>query len=87
MKSGIYKITNPDGKIYIGKSKNIIKRFEDYKSLNCKLQPEIYDSLKKYGWFYHTFEVIEECDIDVLIIREQYWINHYGSINQGLNSD
>ena len=87
MKSGIYKITNPEGKIYIGKSKNCHKRFSDYRALDCKNQPEIYYSLKKYGWFHHTFEVIEKCIINILIAREQYWINHYNSINEGLNSD
>jgi group I intron endonuclease len=87
MESGIYKITNPNGKIYIGKSVNCHKRFYDYRALDCKNQPEIYYSLKKYGWFHHTFEVIEECVVDILITREQYWINHYDSINKGLNSD
>lgn len=87
MESGIYKITNPEGKIYIGKSVNCHKRFYDYRNLDCKNQPEIYYSLKKYGWFYHTFEVVEECVSDILITRERYWVNHYNSINEGLNSD
>jgi len=30
---GIYKITNPEGKIYIGLSKNIEKRFKNHKNL------------------------------------------------------
>ena len=39
MSIGIYKITNPKNKIYIGKSKNIEKRFESYKKIqHCKQQ-------------------------------------------------
>ncbi len=87
MKSGIYKITNPEGKIYIGKSVDCHRRFNDYRALDCKNQPGILYSLKMYGWFHHTFEVIEECVNDVLITRERYWINHYNSIKEGLNSD
>ena len=46
---GIYKITSPSGKIYIGQSKDIEKRFKAYKNLKCKGQPYIYRSLLKYG--------------------------------------
>ena len=35
---GIYKITNPKGKIYIGQSINIENRFKVYKRYNCKGQ-------------------------------------------------
>jgi len=87
MESGIYKITNPEGKIYIGKSINCHKRFNDYRALDCKNQPEILYSLKMYGWFHHTFEVIEKCESNILTSREQYWIQFYNSIKEGLNSD
>lgn len=30
---GIYKITSPSGKVYIGQSNNIIKRWITYKSI------------------------------------------------------
>ncbi len=30
---GIYKITNPEGKIYIGQSIDIDRRFKEYKRL------------------------------------------------------
>ena len=48
---GIYKITNPKGKIYIGQSVNIEKRFSSYKSIrNCHYQIKLFNSLKKYGF-------------------------------------
>ena len=39
---GIYKITSPSGKIYIGSSKNINKRWKDYlKSTNIQERQNI----------------------------------------------
>jgi len=62
MSSGIYKITNPNGKIYIGKSWNIEKRWNQYKSLQCKTQPILYASFQKYGVDKHVFEIQEKYD-------------------------
>ena len=39
---GIYKITNPSGKIYIGQSVNIDNRISSYKNLKCKNQTKLY---------------------------------------------
>ena len=77
MSIGIYKITSPSGKIYIGQSINIIKRFKNYKCLSCKDQPIIYNSFKKHGVENHIFEIIEECTIEQLDEREIYWKQHY----------
>lgn len=82
---GIYKITNPKGKIYIGYSKNIEGRFEHYKRLSCKKQRKLYNSLKKYGPTSHNFEVIEECNLVDLNKREIYWIKIFNSVEMGLN--
>jgi group I intron endonuclease len=70
---GIYKITNPNGRIYIGQSTNIEFRWSTYKKLRCSDQPSLYNSLKKYGPENHTFEVIEECCVDELDSKEIYW--------------
>jgi hypothetical protein len=79
---GIYKITSPSGKIYIGQSVNIFKRFKQYVRFDCKKQIQLYNSLKKYGWEQHTFEVIETCLIEQLDGREtfhkQQFINEFG---------
>lgn len=86
MISGIYKITSPSGRVYIGQSVNINKRFYTYRKLECKRQPKLYNSLKKYGYDSHLFEVIEECDINNLNIRERYWQEFYNVISErGLN--
>jgi hypothetical protein len=82
MKGVIYKIENIiKGYIYIGQTINLITRKQSYKGLNVgiKKQYKVYNSLKKYGWENHTFEVIEECNKELLNEREIYWINHYNS--------
>ena len=65
MITGIYKITSPTNKIYIGQSINIQKRKTDYSGLHCYRQNKIYNSLKKYGWDQHKFEIIHELPNDV----------------------
>ena len=83
---GIYKITSPSNKVYIGQSLDIENRFLDYKKLKCKAQPRIYSSLKKYGFESHIVEVIEECEIEMLNKKERYWQDFYNCIGKnGLN--
>ena len=54
---GIYKITSPTGKVYIGQSIEIEKRWMRYKNItkSVKKQPAIYNSLLKYGSENHIF--------------------------------
>ncbi len=86
MSIGIYKITSPSNKIYVGQSVNIERRFKHYENLKeIKGQKKIYFSIKKYGYENHLFEILEECSIDELDSREEYWINLYNSCNNGLN--
>jgi hypothetical protein len=74
---GIYKITNPKGKIYIGQSIHIEKRFDQYKYNITSQQTKLYNSLKKYGYKNHVFEIIEECSLEFLNKKETYWKQHY----------
>ena len=84
---GIYKITSPSNKVYIGESVDIEKRFKTYRSLNCKSQPLLFKSLVKHGWENHIFEIIEVCKRDELKCRERYWQDLHDVINKekGLN--
>ena len=82
---GIYKITNPNGKVYIGKSIDIEKRYYQYKKGHAKNQTALYRSLKKYGWDSHKVEVLKECTEDQLNTLEKYYINYYDSVENGLN--
>jgi hypothetical protein len=84
---GIYKITNPKKKIYIGQSIDIIDRFNHYKSFNCKGQIKIYNSLKKYGVEKHKLEILCQCGREELNDLEIYYINLFNTFNSeyGLN--
>ena len=81
---GIYKIINPNNKVYVGQSTNIKNRFIHYKSLD-KRQIKLYNSFQKYGIDNHQFEIIEECSEDILDERETYWGNYYNVLSEGLN--
>ena len=82
---GIYYIENPKGKVYVGQSRNIEKRFSGYSKLNCKGQPKLFNSLKKYGWDNHYKTVLEVCKLGELNERERYWQEKYNVIVEGLN--
>lgn len=83
---GIYKITNPKGKIYIGQSISIERRFKAYFNLNCKKQIILYNSFLKYGVKNHIFETICECDISELNDKERYYQDLFlATSSSGLN--
>lgn len=84
---GIYKITSPTNKIYIGSSINIENRIKYYKSLDCKRQKRLYASLKKYGFNKHKFEILEECEVEELHSKENFYGIAFNVLGiNGLNS-
>lgn len=84
---GIYKITSPTGKIYIGQSINIPQRISNYRNEKCSAQPKLYNSIKKHGFDTHTVEVLHECLVNDLDSLECYYIDLYGSFESkhGMN--
>jgi group I intron endonuclease len=83
---GIYKITSPSNKVYIGQSIDIEQRFKQYKYLKCKGQIILYRSLKKHGVEKHKFEILCECEISELNDKERYYQELYSSIGfKGMN--
>lgn len=83
---GIYKITNPTGKIYIGQSINIEVRLKSYKKKLPKNQPRLFNSFKKYGFENHIFEIIEVCELHDLNRFERYYQDLFNASNKnGLN--
>ena len=72
---GIYKITNPLNKIYIGQSINIERRFKEYQKHQqiTTIGSKLFNSIKKYGCNNHQFEIIEECNLEQLNEKEIYW--------------
>lgn len=71
---GIYKITNPKGKVYIGQSINIEERKRKYSKLYKEsIGPKLFNSLTKYGWENHEFKLIQECSIEDLNTLETFY--------------
>lgn len=86
MMIGIYKITSPSGKVYIGQSINIEERWKCHRHCPSSIGKKLHNSYLKYGHNKHIYEVLEECNMNSLNIREEYWIFKYNSIKDGLNS-
>lgn len=81
-KSGIYKLTSPSGKIYIGQSINLNKRLQSYYNSYNHLQEQrkLYNSFQKYGVDKHKFDIIEYTEL--LDERELYWGEYYNVLGK-----
>lgn len=86
---GIYKISFPNNKVYIGQSVDIYKRYkehyryshpEKYSPYNKKSLP-VHSAMAKYEGDYFL-EVLEECDRNQLDDKERKWIRFYQSNNR-----
>ena len=83
---GIYKITNNiNGKIYVGQSNNIQRRFLEHKNRGTTSRIPVDIAIQKYGKENFSFEVIEECTIEQLNQKETYWISYFNSVENGYN--
>ena len=85
--SGVYKITSPNGNVYIGQSSNIRNRTHSHKR-DFKLGKKfaLYNSFNKYGIDKHILDVLFISDDSNSKTRmEQFYINYYNSKEDGLN--
>lgn len=88
---GIYKITNlVNGKVYIGQSTNIKRRWKDHrKDAFWKNNPEyeypLYRAMRKYGIDNFSFDILEECNKEDLNEKEKLYIAQYDSYQNGYN--
>lgn len=76
--SGIYKITLiEDNRCYIGSAVNIEDRWYNHKKAvsSCKKGQVITRALRKYGIDSFKWEILEYCNIDNLISREQFYLD------------
>ena len=70
---GIYKITNNiNGKIYIGQSNNIQRRFSEHQNRGATSRIPVDIAIQRYGKENFKKEILEECDITELDEREKY---------------
>ena len=81
-KSGIYKWTNAlNNKSYIGSGIDLTVRLRHYYSLKYMTtqislgESAIYSALLKYGLANFSLTILEYCDKDIIITREQYYLD------------
>jgi group I intron endonuclease len=87
---GIYRIKNLiNSKCYYGSSKQIEKRFKKHKKqlknnthINCILQK----AWNKYGEDNFLFEIVEECNLNILLEVEQKYLDLQPEYNIGIKS-
>lgn len=85
MSCGIYKIVNQvNGKVYIGQSISIERRFNTHRNeafnLNSKsYEYPLYRAIRKYGLENFIFEIIEECSVEELNTKEKFYISEFNS--------
>lgn len=84
--TGIYKITSPSGKVYIGQSWNIKLRWRNHGK--SKHTSYLYSSIVKYGKESHNFEIVHElpvdCDQKIMNQYEQLYMDLYRNCGIGL---
>lgn len=79
MSIGIYKIENlVNHKVYIGQSIHIEKRWQEH----CRQSSNtiISQAIKKYGKENFSFQILEECKVNQLDEKEQYYITLFNSV-------
>lgn len=79
MKSGIYLIKNViNGKLYVGSSSHLTNRWSSHRvSLreNTHCNKKLQNGYNKYGAEAFTYSILELCEIDQLLTKEQYWMD------------
>lgn len=81
----IYKLTSPSGRVYVGQTMRLKSRLRCYNNGHCKNQTKLYNSLKKYGFSNHIFEILIICPDFLLNVFEAHYIQDFDCINSGLN--
>lgn len=84
--SGVYAITHVEsGRAYIGSSKDVIRRWAGHQqSLNLRSHHSSYlqRSWDKYGSASFHFHILEHCQPEDRIAREQFWIDQVQASNK-----
>lgn len=83
--TGIYCIEIGE-KVYVGSSQNIAKRWNEHRKAledGTHYNLKLLRAWKKYGP--GEFIIIEACEREELIEREQFWIDELRCVEQGLN--
>jgi group I intron endonuclease len=89
MIAAIYKIINIEtGKVYIGSTNDVKKRFRNHKSLlknNKHHNIHLQRAWNKYGQAAFGFEILERPEESELLSKEQDYFNLYEIVEKGYN--
>lgn len=82
VKTGIYKITNMKNQMcYVGQAVNVSDRWKQHikRGLGAETptRNKLYPAMAEFGVENFTFELIEECERDMLDAKEDYWQDFY----------
>lgn len=70
-------------KKYIGKTIQEVKtRIKQHYKDRKRLDYLFYRAINKHGWDSFIWSVLEECEVNLLNKREEYWISHYKTNNK-----
>lgn len=79
MQTGIYSISSPSGKRYVGSAVDIERRWRSHRLLLCKGTHHnigLQRAAAKYGADKLQFEILELCAQSVLLAREQWYFDN-----------
>lgn len=76
----IYRYTSPSGKNYIGQTRYSLRRRSQKNGKDYKNCPAFYSAIQKYGFENFTVEILEECLLEELDVKEAEYIKKYNSL-------
>ena len=90
--TGIYKIENKhNGKVYIGKSKDIMNRWSTHEkdlTNHTHHSSKMQEDFDKYGGIEaFDFSIVEKCDASELTGKEKFYFEQFDSIASGYNGN
>jgi group I intron endonuclease len=82
--AAIYSFMNKTNfKRCVGQFKNPTKRMKEHLIATQNGNPRpLYSAIRKCGIDNFVFEILEECEIEQLNDREQFWVCHFGFFNR-----
>ena len=68
----IYALEGPNNTAYIGQTTDPVNRKSRYKTMTCKNQRKVFNSLKEYGYDNHTFKILHVLNNDADRVQLDY---------------
>ena len=68
-------VNTVNNKCYIGSSRNILKRWSNHRYDAKHSSRPLYNDMRQFGLDKFQFSILEECSVEELKIREQYYIS------------